>query len=120
MHDAPDAQDRLPLSHLTFHVLLALGNGALHGYGIIREVEEESGGRITVRSGSLYATIQRLLEQGLVEDAPAPEDDAADARRKYYRITPLGRRVVAAEGERMARLLDTARSRALAGPGATS
>lgn len=104
----------LPLPNLTFQILLALGRGDLHGYGIIRDIEERTEGRVGVRSGTLYATIQRLGEDGLIQDAPFPRDPDTDARRKYYRITALGRRVAAAEAERLAGLVEVARARRLA------
>ena len=106
----PDSH--LPLGNLVFHILLALGDGPAHGYAIIRDVEERSGGHVTVRSGSLYAAIQRLTESGLVAPADAPPGE--DARRKYHRITDLGRRVAAAEAGRLAGLISLARARNLA------
>ena len=103
-----------PLSNLAFQVLLALGRGPAHGYAIIRDIEERTDGRLSVRSGTLYTMIQRLSEDGLVEDAPAPDDPAVDGRRRYYRITPLGRRAARAEAQRLSELLDVARARKLA------
>ncbi len=100
-------------SMLAFQVMLALGRGYLHGYGIIRDIETRTEGRLGVRSGTLYATIQRLLEEGLVEEAPVP-DEETDSRRKYYGLTALGRQAAAAEAERLARLVEVARARKLA------
>ncbi|MGD2067643.1 MAG: PadR family transcriptional regulator [Gemmatimonadota bacterium] len=108
----PDAF--LPLGNLAFHVLLALGEEDAHGYGIIKDVEARSGGHVSVRSGTLYTTLHRLMEDGLVADAPTPEGASVDRRRKYYRITELGRRVGAAETERLATLVRVARERRLA------
>lgn len=100
------------LAELELEILLALGAGPSHGYGIIVDVEERSGGRVTVRSGTLYTTLRRLREQGLVEAAPAPADE--DARRKYYRLTPEGRRAAAVEVSRLRTLLSVAERRGLA------
>jgi DNA-binding PadR family transcriptional regulator len=109
-----DLEGLLPLSNLSFQVLLALGSGPSHGYAIIRDIEERTDGRVSVRSGTLYTMIQRLQEDGLLEYAAPPRDPGLDGRRKYYRITPLGRRAARAEAERLADLLDVARARKLA------
>lgn len=114
MREPRDPRDFLPLSNLVFHVLLALGRGPLHGYAMITDIEERTEGRVSVRSGTLYTTIQRLQEDGLVEDAPPPRDQDTDSRRKYYRITALGRRTAAAEAERLTELVAVARERKLA------
>ena len=106
-----------PLTNLAFQVLLALGQGPLHGYAIIRDIEERTDGRLSVRSGTLYTMIQRLQEDGMVEDAPPPDELQVDSRRKYYRITSAGRRAAGVEAERLTELLAVARARKLA-PGA--
>lgn len=93
---------------------MALGNADRHGYAIIKEIEERSEGALTVRSGTLYTALQRLQEAGLVEesgDRPAPDRD--DRRRRYYRISALGRAVVALEVARLATLIDAAREKHL-------
>jgi DNA-binding PadR family transcriptional regulator len=113
-HDPPDPRRSLPLTPLAFHVLVALGHGELHGYGIIKDIEERTDGALTPRSGTLYTALQRLLEAGWIEDAPAPAGDAVDPRRRDYRITELGRAVAAAESERLARMVADARARRLA------
>lgn len=107
----PDAF--LPLSSLAFHILIALGEDTQHGYAIIKDVEERTRGAVNIRSGALYSMLQRLREDGLVIQVPSPEADA-DPRRKYYAVTPLGRKVAAAETERLAELVASARSRNLA------
>jgi DNA-binding PadR family transcriptional regulator len=110
----PDPADFLPLTNLACNILVALGNEDRHGYAIIKEIEERSAGAVTVRSGTLYTALQRLEESGLVEesgDRPAPDRD--DRRRRYYRITELGREVVAREMRRLATLLDAARDKDL-------
>ena len=112
--DPPDPLSFLPLTPLAFHVLVALGNGELHGYGIIKDIEERTDGALTLRSGTLYTALQRLLDAGWMEDAPATGRGAVDPRRRYYRITRLGRVIAAAESERLARMVADARERRLA------
>jgi len=104
----------LPLSPAEFHVLLALTDGDKHGYAIMKEVSHLTGNALRLSAGTLYALLHRLLEQGLAEETrarPAPELD--DERRRYYRLTELGRRVARAEAERLEELLALARSRRL-------
>ena len=104
----------LPLSNLMFHVLVALADQDRHGYAIIRDIEERTADGLSVRSGALYTVIQRLLESGLIANASVPaEETGGGARRKYYRITPLGREVASLEGARLAAMVDSARSRDL-------
>jgi DNA-binding PadR family transcriptional regulator len=99
----------LPLPPATFHILLALADDDRHGYGIIQEVAARTSGEIRLSAGTLYRSLQRMLEQGLVvetRERPAPELD--DERRRYYRITPLGRSVAEAEARRLSRLVKLA------------
>lgn len=103
-----DAEEFLPLSTPVFHILLALGGERLHGYGIMEAIRGKTGGEAEILPGTLYATLNRMLEDGLVEEVERPE--GADARRKYYRVTELGRRVVSAESERLATLLQVVRA----------
>ncbi len=100
----------LPLTPLAFQVLLALADSERHGYGIIREVDERTDGLIRLRTGTLYTLLQRLLDEDLIETSsarPDPEDD--DERRKYYRLTTLGKDVLAAEARRLESLIGEAR-----------
>src|SRR5438309_6008426 len=100
-------RDFLPLPSATFHVLLVLAEGEKHGYGIMREIEQISDGAVRMGPGTLYGTIKRLLEIGLVEETgerPDPESD--DERRRYYRITGLGERVAAAEVHRLSTMIE--------------
>jgi DNA-binding PadR family transcriptional regulator len=90
-----------------FHILLALAAGPRHGYGIMKEVEQESGGGVRLEIGSLYRLLGRLLESGLIEDTDG------DERRRFYRITRLGRRTLRTEAERLAGLVDLVRARRL-------
>ena len=97
----------LPLTHVVYHVLLSLAQKSRHGYGIIKDVEERTRGRLVLEAGTLYAAIKRLRDDGLIEDGEAPAD--ADARRRYYALTPLGQSVLRAESERLAELVEMAR-----------
>ena len=109
-----DIQSFLPLQPRDYLILFALSAGQRHGYGLIKDVEGDTAGAVTIDPANLYRSIKRLTKDGLVAEADAPEDDAADDdRRRYYRITPLGKRVVKAEAERLADLATLARARKL-------
>ena len=109
-----DAQDLLPLPPPVFHILIALAEGPRHGYAIMREVSERTAGRLRLGPGTLYGSIKRMLEQGLIEEArPRPGEEAGDERRRYYRLTRLGRRAAEAEAARLSDLLKEARARGL-------
>jgi len=102
----------LPLPPATFHILLALAAEDRHGYAIIQDVAARTNGELRLSAGTLYRSIQRMLEQGLIletRDRPAPELD--DQRRRYYRITPLGSAVARAEARRLAQLVRMAQDR---------
>lgn len=114
---APDPLDHLPLKPQDFHILLVLARGELHGYGIMKEVESETAGRVTLEIGSLYRLLNRLLEGGLVADAPSPPEET-DARRRYYGLTSLGRSVLEAEARRLEDVVAAVRrARILGGAG---
>ena len=103
--------DFLPLQPAVFHILMALAEDDRHGYAIIRDVAERTGGVVRLSAGTLYRSIQRMLEEGLlveIDDRPDPEED--DERRRYYRITPLGRSVARAEAQRLIDLVKMARA----------
>jgi DNA-binding PadR family transcriptional regulator len=105
----------LPLPLATFHILLATAGEGRHGYAIIQDVEARTGGALRLSPGTLYRSIQRMLEDGLIEEMrerPAPEDD--DERRRYYRITKLGSAVARAEANRLTELVGFARAAGLA------
>ena len=104
----------LPLSPPVYHVLLALGDSSSHGYAIMQAFDALTGGAEHLLPGTLYATLARMVESGLIEETDAP-DPEADARRRYYRVTAWGRSVASAESERMRRLLSVAESVGLAG-----
>lgn len=103
----------IPLSNLSFHVLLALGEGPSHGYAIGKDVEERSGGRLNPTTGGLYQALRRLDEDGLIEHAPAAAARSTDARRQYFKLTALGRRVAALEAQRLHELVADARAKKL-------
>ena len=99
---------------------MALAGGEKHGYAIMRDVEELSGGTVAMGPGTLYGSIKRMIEQGLLEEAEERPDPALDdERRRYYRLTLLGERVGAAEHARLRRLLNAAQARRLGVGGAT-
>jgi len=105
----------LPLKTHWFHILLCLSGQEQHGYGIMQEVLERTGGKVRLWPATLYGTLKRLMEAGLIEESderPAPELD--DARRRYYRLTILGRRVLAAESRRLEDLVRAIRAKGLA------
>jgi DNA-binding PadR family transcriptional regulator len=104
----------LPLPAATFHILMALADGDRHGYAIIQDVARRTDGRMRLSAGTLYRSVQRLLEQGLItEPRTRPVRALDDERRRYYRITPLGRAVGAAEAERLTDLVRMARATGL-------
>jgi DNA-binding PadR family transcriptional regulator len=105
----------LPLPPATFHILIALAEEDLHGYAIIQDVAARTNGDLILSAGTLYRSIPRMMEQGLIVETstrPAPEFD--DERRRYYRITPFGIAVARAEAHRHAQLVKMARGRGLA------
>jgi len=111
-----DARAFLPLSSPQFHILLALADGPLHGYGVIRDVEERTGGDVRLGTGTLYTAIARLDTLGLLEESarrPAAKHD--DERRTYYQLTPLGRAVLRAETARLETLVRHAHRKGIAG-----
>jgi len=108
----------LPLSPQVFQILLALAEGDRHGYAIIQDVEHETEGRIRLGPGTLYGALKRLVEAGWVrETARRPEASEDDQRRRYYTLTPPGRRVLASESERLASAVARARRAGILGAG---
>ncbi len=110
MADERDPRSLLPLTHLSYHVMLAIADQALHGYGIIKEVAAHTDGAMELEAGTLYAAIKRMNDGGLLQRAPAP-DAGGDSRRRYYRLTDFGRNVLEAESQRLASLLRVARQK---------
>jgi DNA-binding PadR family transcriptional regulator len=112
-----DPSSLLPLKSTDFLVLLMLGRGDRHGYGIMQDVAEHTDGRLELEAGSLYRTIRRLQDEGLLEEsARRPVAGRDDERRRYYRLTPHGKRVVAAEALRLRRLVRLAEAARLLAP----
>ena len=108
------AEAMIPLTPRVFHILLALLDGEQHGYGIMKEVETRSEGKVRIGPGTLYEAIQRLVKNGLLEESSErPDAEMDDQRRRYYRLTDLGRRVLQAESERLAALVGFARTKNL-------
>ena len=109
--------DALPLRSVDFLVLLMLGRGERHGYGIMQDVLAHTEGRTELEAGSLYRTIRRLAGERLLEEtARRPATESDDERRRYYRLTPFGRRVVAAEAARLRALVRLAENSRLLQP----
>jgi DNA-binding PadR family transcriptional regulator len=104
-------EDFLPLTPAVFHILVALADGEAHGYAIMQAVSEKSMGSVRMGAGTLYGAISRLLQDGLIEESEErPDPKMDDARRRYYRLTDFGARILAAETKRMADLVRAARS----------
>ena len=98
------------LTPLALHVLVALAEGPRHGYAILRDIEERTAGALSLRSGTLYLTLRRLRDDGLLEEAPPPAE-SSDTRRRYFALTDTGRRLARREVEVLGTLLRDARSR---------
>ncbi len=104
----------LPLTPAVFQILLAVADGEKHGYAIMQEVSARTGGKLRLGPGTLYGSIKRILEDGwIVESDERPDPALDDERRRYYRLTELGRKVAAAEAERLAELVRVARAKEL-------
>jgi DNA-binding PadR family transcriptional regulator len=104
----------LPLPTAVFHILIALADRERHGYSIMQDVAARTGGKVQLSAGTLYSSIRRMLEQGLIEElADSPDPSSTDERRRYYRLTRFGRRVAAAEVDRLSALLRQARATGL-------
>jgi DNA-binding PadR family transcriptional regulator len=115
-----DVDSHLPLPASTMHIIVSLADGPKHGYAIMRDVEDLHGGTVTMGPGTLYGSIKRMIDRGLVEETDARPDPALDdQRRRYYRLTSLGHRVGAAEQARLSTLVSTAQLRQLGLGGAT-
>ena len=109
----PSPESELPLPAATFHILMALADEDRHGYAIIQEVAARTNGEVRLSAGTLYRSIQRMVDQDFVtelrmRERPAADED--DARRRYYRLTPYGRAVAEAETRRLGELLRLARA----------
>jgi DNA-binding PadR family transcriptional regulator len=102
-------EDIPPLTPAVFHVLLALTGGDRHGYAILKDIQQRTSGHMKMQAGTLYGTLQRLLDLGWVDEIDPP-DDEADARRRYYRLNREGRTAIEADVQRMNTLVKAARA----------
>ncbi len=103
------------LSPVIYQILIALGDGPKHGYGVMRDIEKRSAGRVQVLPGTLYSTVKKMLGDGVIEEcAPPAKERGVDERRRYYRVTTRGREVAFEETERMALLVRIARKKGFA------
>src|SRR5919202_1452367 len=111
----PDEVDSLlPLPTAVFHILIALADRDRHGYSIMQDASVRTGGKVRLSAGTLYSSIHRMLEQGLVEELrDSPDPASSDERRRYYRLTKWGRQVALAEAQRVSELLAKARATGL-------
>ena len=99
----------LPLNAAVFHILLCLGEGERHGYALRREIARRTHGKLTLGAGVLYGSINKMIEQGMIEESEdRPDPHLDDERRRYYRLTPFGRKVAQAEAARMRELVQLA------------
>ena len=111
---ASDSKKTLHLSPAAFHIMLVLADGENHGYAIMKEVAEQTQGRMRLGPGSLYGTIKRMLADGWIEESDErPDPQLDDERRRYYRLTGVGRKLVQAEAERLEHLVNVARKKRL-------
>ena len=117
---ARDPQSQLPLTPVVLHILLALSDGERHGYAIAQEIEETTRGQVRMGPGTLYGSIQRMLASAVIEEAPARRratdaNENDDARRRYYRMTAFGRRVLEFDLDRLNAVVQLARQKHLVG-----
>ena len=108
------SKSHLLLTPAVFHILLALSSGELHGYGVMKQVEMDAQGKVKMGAGTLYGSLKRMLDAGLVKESGKRVDpDMDDERRIYYQITDIGKKALAAELERYKHLVNLARKRKL-------
>ena len=111
-----EIDDLLPLTPTVFHILLALADQERHGYGIMQEVTAMTQNQVRMGPGTLYGSIKRMLKANLIEESDErPDPELDDERRRYYRLTILGRRVLAAEARRLSALIDVAQTKRILG-----
>ncbi|HEY7500622.1 MAG TPA: helix-turn-helix transcriptional regulator [Vicinamibacterales bacterium] len=109
-----DADAFLPLPTAVFHILVALADRDRHGYSIMQDVAARTDGKVRLSPGTLYSAIRRMLEQELIEELrDSPDPESSDERRRYYRLTRLGREVATAEARRVTEMLSQARATGL-------
>ena len=116
-HDLPEPEAMLPLTPAVFNILLALADGEKHGYAIMREVEEATDGSVRMGPGTLYGSLDRMLKAALIEESEDRPDPARDdERRRYYRLSEFGRRVLEAEVSRLSKAVRLARAKKILSP----
>ena len=104
----------LPLPTAVFHILIALADRDRHGYSIMQDVAARTDGKVQLSAGTLYSSVRRMLEQGLIEELrESPDPESTDERRRYYRLTKFGKRAAAAEVDRVSAMLKQARATGL-------
>jgi DNA-binding PadR family transcriptional regulator len=109
-----DTDSLLPLPTAVFHILIALADRDRHGYSIMQDVAARTAGKVQLSAGTLYSSIRRMLEQGLIEElAESPDRSSTDERRRYYRLTRFGKRAAAAEVDRLNAMVKQARETGL-------
>ncbi|MFN7933498.1 MAG: PadR family transcriptional regulator [Bryobacteraceae bacterium] len=109
-----DPESLLPLQSAVFHILVALADRDRHGYSIMQDVSTRTNGKVRLSAGTLYSSIHRMLEQGLIEELrESPDPESRDERRRYYRLTHWGRSVAMAEARRLSEMLSQARETGL-------
>lgn len=108
-----DPATLLPLTPAVFHLLLALSRGEAHGYALMQAADALSDGRFQLGPGTLYRSIQKMQVEGLIEELAIHDPEQVDERRRYYRMTPFGRRVAEVEADRLAGLVEAARRQGL-------
>jgi len=114
MNKTSSPQELLPLTPPVFHILVALSDEERHGYGIMLDVARQTNDALQLGPGTLYGCLKRMLAAGMVEESDVrPDPELDDERRRYYRMTPLGRRVVRAETQRLAGAVSAAKARHL-------
>ena len=112
--DDSTLESLLPLPTAVFHILIALADRDRHGYSIMQDVAARTDGKVQLSAGTLYSSIRRMLEQGLIEELrESPDPSSTDERRRYYRLTRFGKRVAAADVQRLSALLQQARATGL-------
>ena len=113
MHDQ-NIDSLLPLPTAVFHILIALAERDRHGYSIMQDVAARTNGKVHLSAGTLYSSVRRMLEQGLIEElSESPDPSSTDERRRYYRLTRFGKKVAAAEVDRLSALVRQARDTGL-------
>jgi DNA-binding PadR family transcriptional regulator len=116
--DERNPDSLLPLPTAVFHILIAVADRDRHGYSIMQDVAARTAGKVRLSAGTLYSSIRRMLEQGLIEElGDSPDPSSSDERRRYYRLTRFGKRIAAAEVQRLKALMREARATGLV-PGA--